>query len=94
MTKANSSKIKNVGIVCAMRVAFICVGKLAVVGSSRWLLYQFSAEGVSRIAVPFFFLCSGCFWANQFAVMGWSVGEVGALIKPIFIGLGLLHFGE
>ena len=85
MTKANSNKIKNMGIVCAMLVVFIHVGKPSVVGSPGWWLYQFTAEGVSRIAVPFFFLCSGYFLANHFSDRGWYASEVGKRIRTLLV---------
>lgn len=76
MSESYSSKIRNMSIVCAMLVAFIHVGRPSVVGSSGWWIYQFTAEGISRIAVPFFFVCSGYFLAGHFSENGWYVSEL------------------
>ena len=71
-----SNKIRNMGFVCAMLVVFIHVGKPSIVGSGGWWLYQLTADGLSRIAVPFFSLCSGFFLAKHFTDNGWWVVAV------------------
>ena len=71
MPSSVSNKIRNMGFVCAMLVVFIHVGKPSIVGSGGWWLYQLTADGLSRIAVPFFFVCSGFFLAKHFTESGW-----------------------
>lgn len=85
MSETVSNKIKNMSIVCAMLVPFIHVGRPSVVGSPGWWIYQFTAEGVSRIAVPFFFICSGYFLSNHFADAGWYSVEIKKRIKSLIV---------
>ena len=66
-----------------MLVPFIHVGRPSVVGSPGWWMYQFTAEGVSRIAVPFFFICSGYFLSKHFADKCWYSAEVRKRIKTL-----------
>ena len=80
-----SNKIKNMSIVCAMLVPFIHVGKPSIVGSSGWYVYQFTAEGICRIAVPFFCACSGYFLSKHFADKGWYVSQVGKRVKTLMV---------
>lgn len=85
MSEVVSNKIKNLSIVCAMLVAFIHVGRPSVVGSSGWWFYQLTAEGVSRVAVPFFFICSGYFLSKHFTDAGWYLAEIKKRIKSLIV---------
>ena len=79
------NKIKNMSIVRAMLVPFIHVGKPLVVGSSGWWIYQFTAEGICRIAVPFFCICSGFFLARHFSDKGWYYSQVGKRVRTLIV---------
>ena len=85
MSVSISNKIKNMSIVCAMLVPFIHVGKPLVVGSSGWWIYQFTAEGICRIAVPFFCICSGFFLARHFSDKGWYYSQVGKRVRTLIV---------
>ena len=57
-----SQKIKNMGLLCAILVVFIHIEwpinyKISV----GWLMYHLFNDGLSAIAVPFFFFLSGFF---------------------------------
>ena len=68
-----------------MLVVFIHVGRPSIIGSPGWWIYQFTAEGISRIAVPFFFICSGYFLARHFVHKNWYAVEVGKRIKTLIV---------
>ena len=85
MSEVVSNKIKNMSIVCAMLVAFIHVGRPSIVGSSGWWFYQLTAEGVSRVSVPFFFICSGYFLSKHFTDAGWYPAEIKKRIKSLIV---------
>lgn len=85
MSDLISNKIKNMSIVCAMLVLFIHVGKPSILGCSGWWLYQFTAEGICRIAVPFFCICSGFLLARHFGEKGWYRSQVGKRIKTLIV---------
>lgn len=57
-----SARFVNMGFVCACLVVLIHVGFSPVEGSPAWWLGEmFTTVGVTRIAVPWFFLTSGFF---------------------------------
>ena len=80
-----SNKIKNMSIVCAMLVVFIHLGQPSIVGSYGWWFYQLTAEGVSRIAVPFFFVCSGFLLSRHFECYNWYFIEIIKRIKTLVV---------
>ena len=92
LSAETSNKIKNIGIVCALLVPFIHVGRPLRVGSGGWWLYQFTAEGISRIAVPFFFACSGFFLARHFDENKWYREMVQKRVKSLVIPYLLWSF--
>lgn len=53
-------------LICAILVVSIHVGLSGPVHSLAWCLKEYVAEGVARIAVPFFFVVSGYFLALRY----------------------------
>ena len=67
MTKENSLRIDFLKFVCAILVVMIhCGWPLGQPWNWTWIAHQtIFSQGLSRIAVPFFFLCSGYFLAKH-----------------------------
>jgi peptidoglycan/LPS O-acetylase OafA/YrhL len=67
MTKENSLRIDFLKFVCAIFVVMIhCAWPLGQPWNWTWIAHQtIFSQGLSRIAVPFFFLCSGYFLAKH-----------------------------
>lgn len=61
-----SAKLANMSIVCAFMVVGIHIGTLPVTGISDWILKFIGANGILRVAVPFFFFASGFLCANSY----------------------------
>jgi len=81
-----SQKIKNMGLLCAILVVSIHVGwphdrPL----SAGWFAHQAFAQGLSRIAVPFFFVVSGFFLAGHFDDDDWWRRETAKRIKTLLV---------
>lgn len=81
-----SQKIKNMGFLCALLVVTIHLRwpeyEPLPLG---WFLYQSIAQGIARIAVPFFFIVSGFFLAQHFDEHGWWKRENQKRIKSLLI---------
>lgn len=98
MTKETSCRISNLSLVCALLVVLIHVGFPSDGGGIGWFCDRFLVEGLSRVAVPFFFVVSGYFLSRHFDEPGWHSREVrkrvGSLLVPgvlwIFIGTALV----
>ena len=81
-----SQRIKNMGLLCAIFVVSIHVGwphdqPLSV----GWFMYQAFAQGLSRIAVPFFFVVSGFFLALHFNDDNWYLQEITKRVKTLLV---------
>ena len=89
-----SRKIKNLGFLCAVLVVSMHVGWPAGVPlSPGWFVRQILADGIGRMAVPFFFVVSGFFLARHFDEKGWWRREVGKRLKtlgPPYVAWSLL----
>lgn len=84
-----SHKIKNMSIICALLVVMIHIGWYKDSVCSTWFINELVAQGIARIAVPFFFVVSGFFLAAHFDEDGWWVREtkkrVHSLVIPFFV---------
>jgi len=92
----SSQKIKNMSIICAMFVVTIHVGWPTDSSLlSTWWIHRIFTNGISRIAVPFFFVISGYFLSQHFGETGWwrreSWKRVHSLLIP-FVFWSLASF--
>lgn len=62
-----SAKFANMSIVCAALVVCMHVGGIFARDTVGWWISEFTRGGVSRVAVPYFFLASGYFLAGKFS---------------------------
>lgn len=85
ISATTSQKIKNMSLVCALLVVTIHVEWPHDTISFTWLIDQFFKEGISRIAVPFFFVVSGFFLAMHMGDQGWYGMEVRKRIYSLLI---------
>lgn len=84
-----SNKMRNMSFVCACLVVFIYLGVVDSFGSSAWWFSQIMAEGLCRIAVPYFFITSGYFCMRSYAVCNITYGQ---LIRAKFYSLLIPYF--
>ena len=72
------------GFLCAVLVVIMHVQwPQGTPGSPVWFFHQGIAEGVARMAVPFFFIASGFFLARHFDERGWWFRETGKRVKSL-----------
>ena len=70
MTRELSAKLANMSVLCAFFIVCMHVwGR--VEGFFSYIIYMTYVDCVCRIAVPFFFLCSGFLLAGHFCDKGW-----------------------
>lgn len=91
VTESLSRKLTNMSFICAILVVTVHVQRpLDSPFISRWI-----SDGISDIAVPFFFIVSGFFLAGHFDRPGWwraaVIKRVRTLLIP-FLCLNLLWF--
>lgn len=87
MTKEQSNKIKNMSIVCALLVVVIHCRPKFTEGTSAWWVKQMLENGITQIAVPFFFIVSGYFLARGLTKDGYKeqvCKRVRTLLVPYF----------
>ena len=80
-----SAKITNMAFVCALMVVVIHVWCEAEKGGICWWLHELSANGICRIAVPFFFLVSGYFLGRHIGEPNWYW----TAIRKRFVTIGI-----
>lgn len=61
-----SAKMRNMSLLCAFLVVIIHCRPHFESGTVAWWVKQFLEEGITRIAVPYFFVASGFFAAAKF----------------------------
>lgn len=61
-----SDKMRNMSLLCAFFVVVIHCRPHFESGTIAWLVWQFSEEGITRVAVPYFFAASGFVAAAKF----------------------------
>ena len=76
-------------IICALFVVMIHIGWYKDSICLTWFINELVAQGIARIAVPFFFVVSGFFLAAHFDEDGWWVREtkkrIHSLVIPFFV---------
>ncbi|MGN0890730.1 MAG: acyltransferase family protein [Candidatus Spyradenecus sp.] len=80
-----SRKFTNMSFCCACLVVFIHIYPRFDPGSWQWWIHQFIANGITRVAVPYFFLASGFFLACHFGEEGWRRREVGKRVFSVLV---------
>lgn len=85
MTERTSAKIANLGFICAVLVVMIHVVHPVAPKPFSTAVWELTRGGISRIAVPFFFICSGFFLARHFREDGWWTAQVGKRIHTLMI---------
>lgn len=66
-----SEKLHTLSLLCACLVVFVHVGGPSEIGSAGWWFRYLMGDGVSSIAVPYFFVVSGYFLGRSTARDGW-----------------------
>jgi surface polysaccharide O-acyltransferase-like enzyme len=90
ISPATSSKIRNLGIVCAFFVVLIHCRPQFETGSFAWYVAQLTENGVAEMAVPFFFVVSGLMLGRKLAAAAGSHGQevrkrLKTLLVPYFV---------
>ena len=85
ISSATSRKMKNMGFLCALFVVIshVICWTHALPWTAEWFIFQGIADGVARIAVPYFFIASGFFLARHFDEEGWWLRETGKRLKSL-----------
>lgn len=80
-----SQKIRNLGFVCALLVVATHVSWAHDGLGPSWAVWNLVDQGVSRIAVPFFFCVSGYMLAGHFGTAGWFGNEVAKRVRSLLV---------
>lgn len=89
MDERFSNKILNASLLCAVLVATIHVGPGSGEMDSGWWFRAIFTNGISTIAVPFFFLVSGYFLAVHVDEQGWWMTSVLKRIRTLLVPMFL-----
>lgn len=87
ISSTTSSRLANMGLWCAVLVVFQHVGHDLPRESLGWWVQNVLGGGISRIAVPFFFLASGFFLAGHFNERGWWLREIFKRCRTLLVPL-------
>ena len=83
-----SRKMRNMALLCAFLVVVIHCRPRFETGSFAWWVKQFTEEGITRVAVPYFFTASGFVAAVKFDCGGYGslvLKRVRTLLLPFAI---------
>lgn len=87
-----SMKLRNISFICAILVIFIHTSITLPDYSPSWYVYQFILNGVTRVAVPYFFAISGFFALTSLSTRNWRdwlAHRIPTLLTPyILFNLG------
>lgn len=90
ISKEVANKISNMSFICAAFVVMIHIERSSDCYSVVWF-----ANTISQVAVPFFFVASGCFLLNRYGERSWYLNSlkkrVLTLVVPYF-ALNILYF--
>ncbi|MGN0885957.1 MAG: acyltransferase family protein [Candidatus Spyradenecus sp.] len=70
---------------CACLVVFIHIYPCFEPGGWQWWIHQFIVNGITRVAVPYFFLASGFFLAGHVGEQAWWRREVGKRVFSVLV---------
>lgn len=95
VTTSLSNKLRNMSVVSAFMIVVIHCRPHFETGTFSWWVKQFLENGLTHLAVPFFFLCSGFLLAGKMAEdvkdLAWYKPEVlkrvKSLVVPYFLWL-------
>lgn len=73
------------GLLCACLVVFIHVKMEVTRGDFAWWVQQLFAEGLCRLAVPFFFVASGYFLSGHAGEPGWWPRELRKRLSSLLV---------
>lgn len=94
LSSSLSARFANMSFLCSCLVVFIHVGVTPEHGTLTWWVAQmFTHVGITRVAVPFFFLASGFFLMRHLPLTGiwrpaWRdecIKRVGSLLVPFLV---------
>lgn len=85
MTERLSAKIANIAFVCAILVVTIHATRPLSSDLAGRVLWNLTRGGVSRIAVPFFFVFSGYFLARHFGKPGWWGEQMARRVRTLLV---------
>lgn len=89
---SRNQKVVNASFMGALCVVLIHVGVAAPMGSSSWWVYQLTANGFCRWAVPFFFVAAGYFLAAHVGEIGWWRTAVRRRLRTLLVPFLLWNF--
>ncbi len=85
VTQDVSNKFANMGFICSCFVVYIHTFTECTPGDSTWWMMSMIRDGLSRIAVPFFFITSGFFLAGHCNEFNWWRLEVMKRLRTLLV---------
>lgn len=85
MNTPRLNKVTNMGVFCALLVIFIHGGVDKNAGGFAWWWSVLISDGLSRIAVPYFFVASGFFLAQHIGEADWWRRAVRIRIRTLLV---------
>lgn len=98
ITQSTSNKIANMALLCAVLVVSIHLMRIVPFESGAWWFFALGSETISRMAVPFFFVCSGFFLAAHYGEKGWYstalIKRFRTIVIPYFIFFSAFYLAQ